>query len=133
MQEPAHAGCGPACCRRRPCLAPPGAVVNNSGVRATAPAARGAKNAYTPPCRRPHAAHRHPQEQIDPQESPFFDSMCRSFLLGIAAGAVVETVHMLTKVVGSAPDSGFAGARGRVCVGFATLGGWEPCARTAAA
>lgn len=43
------------------------------------------------------------QEQADPQESPYFDSLCRSFLLGVGAGALVETVHMLSKLV-QTPD-----------------------------
>lgn len=43
------------------------------------------------------------QEQADPQESPYFDSLCRSFLLGVGAGALVETVHMVSKLV-STPD-----------------------------
>lgn len=43
------------------------------------------------------------QEQADPQESPYFDSLCRSFLLGVGAGALVETVHMLGKIV-QTPD-----------------------------
>jgi hypothetical protein len=43
------------------------------------------------------------QEQTDPQESPYFDSLCRSFLLGVGAGALVETVHMLGKLV-QTPD-----------------------------
>jgi hypothetical protein len=43
------------------------------------------------------------QEQTDPQESPYFDSLCRSFLLGVGAGALVETVHMLGKLL-QTPD-----------------------------
>lgn len=43
------------------------------------------------------------QEVADPQESPYFDSLCRSFLLGVGAGALVETVHMVSKLV-QTPD-----------------------------
>jgi hypothetical protein len=43
------------------------------------------------------------QEQVDPKESPYFDSLCRSFLLGVGAGALVETGHMLSKLV-QTPD-----------------------------
>lgn len=43
------------------------------------------------------------QEAADPQESPYFDSLCRSFLLGVGAGALVETVHMVSKLV-QTPD-----------------------------
>jgi hypothetical protein len=43
------------------------------------------------------------QEQADPQESPYFDSLCRTFLLGVGAGALVETVHMVGKLV-QTPD-----------------------------
>lgn len=42
-------------------------------------------------------------EAADPQESPYFDSLCRSFLLGVGAGALVETVHMVSKLV-QTPD-----------------------------
>lgn len=49
------------------------------------------------------------QEQVDPKESPYFDSLCRSFLLGVGAGALVETVHMVSKLV-ETPD--FAGGWG---------------------
>lgn len=39
-------------------------------------------------------------------ESPFLEPLLRSFLLGVGAGALVETTHVLFKFMGIAASSG---------------------------
>lgn len=43
-----------------------------------------------------------PQEAVAPveEESPFLDPLVRSFLLGVGAGCVVESIHVFTKFLG---------------------------------
>lgn len=42
------------------------------------------------------------QEAVAPaeEESPFLDPLVRSFLLGVGAGCVVESIHVFTKFLG---------------------------------
>jgi hypothetical protein len=41
-----------------------------------------------------------------PEDSYFLEPLLRSFLLGVGAGALVETTHVLFKFLGVAAESG---------------------------